>query len=291
MREYVREMAFDFYPEADGLFIESSDYAICHCAECGRGSSTRVRLRPCHFRRVLGAPARRDRGGVSALFLRREAALRLHRGRGGQASLRPALDALLHAHSAALEPALIARPAARGGGTRHRAVSTSPTSEPVRRKPARRSAAAMCRRWSATATWCRRPSSASRGWSADDRFLRLRLAPRRHESVSRTAGACHSVGLSRAERQPGLAGPGTARAPGPRTLRPRVQSAQVEDLLFLFQVFNTDRDWSVPGALTTAWFGPEPRGARTTRCQETDPAPRAVGTSAYDRRTAPRRKR
>ena len=35
MREYVREMAFEFYPEADGLFIEFSDYAICHCAECG----------------------------------------------------------------------------------------------------------------------------------------------------------------------------------------------------------------------------------------------------------------
>jgi len=35
MREYIREMAFEFYPEADGLFIESSDYAICHCARCG----------------------------------------------------------------------------------------------------------------------------------------------------------------------------------------------------------------------------------------------------------------
>jgi hypothetical protein len=35
MREYVREMAFDFYPDADGLLIESSDYAICHCKDCG----------------------------------------------------------------------------------------------------------------------------------------------------------------------------------------------------------------------------------------------------------------
>lgn len=35
MIEYVREMAFDFYPEADGLFIESSDYSICHCPDCG----------------------------------------------------------------------------------------------------------------------------------------------------------------------------------------------------------------------------------------------------------------
>lgn len=35
MLDYAREMAFEFYPEADGLFIESSDYAICHCPQCG----------------------------------------------------------------------------------------------------------------------------------------------------------------------------------------------------------------------------------------------------------------
>jgi hypothetical protein len=35
MREYVREMFFEFYPNADGLFIESSDYGICRCPECG----------------------------------------------------------------------------------------------------------------------------------------------------------------------------------------------------------------------------------------------------------------
>ena len=35
MLEYAREMAFTFYPNADGLMIESSDYAICHCPECG----------------------------------------------------------------------------------------------------------------------------------------------------------------------------------------------------------------------------------------------------------------
>ena len=28
-------MVFDFYPNADGLFIESSDYAACHCPACG----------------------------------------------------------------------------------------------------------------------------------------------------------------------------------------------------------------------------------------------------------------
>lgn len=34
MLDYVREMFFGFYPNADGLLIESSDYAICHCAQC-----------------------------------------------------------------------------------------------------------------------------------------------------------------------------------------------------------------------------------------------------------------
>ncbi len=36
MREYVDEMVFDFYPNADGLLIESSDYAICNCPKCGQ---------------------------------------------------------------------------------------------------------------------------------------------------------------------------------------------------------------------------------------------------------------
>jgi hypothetical protein len=35
MLEYVREMTFEFYPDADGLMIESSDYAICRCPDCG----------------------------------------------------------------------------------------------------------------------------------------------------------------------------------------------------------------------------------------------------------------
>lgn len=34
MRDYVREMVLDFYPNADGVMIESSDYAICYCTKC-----------------------------------------------------------------------------------------------------------------------------------------------------------------------------------------------------------------------------------------------------------------
>ncbi|MGC1273202.1 MAG: hypothetical protein WBC44_05805 [Planctomycetaceae bacterium] len=35
MLDYVREMYFEFYLNADGLLIESSDYAVCHCERCG----------------------------------------------------------------------------------------------------------------------------------------------------------------------------------------------------------------------------------------------------------------
>lgn len=35
MLEYAREMLFEFYPGADGIMIESSDYNVCRCAECG----------------------------------------------------------------------------------------------------------------------------------------------------------------------------------------------------------------------------------------------------------------
>jgi hypothetical protein len=35
MREYAEEMILDFYPNADGLFIESSDYNVCQCPRCG----------------------------------------------------------------------------------------------------------------------------------------------------------------------------------------------------------------------------------------------------------------
>lgn len=35
MLAYAREIVHDFYPNADGLLIESSDYAACHCKDCG----------------------------------------------------------------------------------------------------------------------------------------------------------------------------------------------------------------------------------------------------------------
>lgn len=35
MLGYVHEMMRDFYSNSDGLLIESSDYAVCHCEACG----------------------------------------------------------------------------------------------------------------------------------------------------------------------------------------------------------------------------------------------------------------
>ena len=34
MQDYLREMIFDFYPNADGLMVESSDYNVCQCPDC-----------------------------------------------------------------------------------------------------------------------------------------------------------------------------------------------------------------------------------------------------------------
>jgi hypothetical protein len=34
MQDYLHEMIFDFYPNADGMMVESSDYNVCQCADC-----------------------------------------------------------------------------------------------------------------------------------------------------------------------------------------------------------------------------------------------------------------
>jgi hypothetical protein len=59
MREYVREMVADFYPGADGLLVESSDYAICHCADCrGQGGRGGFYEREFEFVRAVADDAR-----------------------------------------------------------------------------------------------------------------------------------------------------------------------------------------------------------------------------------------
>ena len=110
MREYVREMAFEFYPEADGLFIESSDYAICHCAECGpkffdhefafvRDISNEV------WARKPDAPVVVYPHYFSGAKLR----LAFGEATAGKQPFDPRWTLFFTPHSAALEPALIAQ--------------------------------------------------------------------------------------------------------------------------------------------------------------------------------------
>ena len=98
MLDYVREM-LERYPNADGLLIESSDYAICHCQDCG----PRFFEREFEFVRAISEEvwARKPDATIvvyPALLQRgRGAGLR---GQGGEAALRPPLDAVLHARTA-----------------------------------------------------------------------------------------------------------------------------------------------------------------------------------------------
>ncbi len=41
MMGYSRELFDDFYPNADGFFLEHSDYGTCQCKECGGGAGLR----------------------------------------------------------------------------------------------------------------------------------------------------------------------------------------------------------------------------------------------------------
>ena len=95
MLEYVREMAFDFYPNADGLMIESSDYAICHCQDCG----PRFFEKEFEFVKRISEEVWAKKPDATivvypALLLGgRGAGLRRQ---GGEAAVRPPLDAVLH---------------------------------------------------------------------------------------------------------------------------------------------------------------------------------------------------
>src|SRR5881392_104517 len=81
MREYVSAMIFDFYPHADGLLIESSDYNICRCPDCGPKFYEREFA---FVKWISEAVWKRVDLCVSALFHRTESArIGCHRGPAG----------------------------------------------------------------------------------------------------------------------------------------------------------------------------------------------------------------
>ena len=88
MLEHTREMLAVFYPETDGLFIESSDYSICHCADCdARHFDHEFKFIPRSQCEALGAQAQ-GRNCVSAG--RQALPRKLMAGRDGSGTVRSA---------------------------------------------------------------------------------------------------------------------------------------------------------------------------------------------------------
>lgn len=253
MREYAREMAFEFYPEADGLFIESSDYAICHCPECGpkffdhefafvrdisnevwaRKPDATVVVYPHYF------------SGAKLRFAFAEATASKQR-------FDPRWTLFFTPHSAALEPALIAQ--ARGAWWWNEAPSRFDV-DGIRNgvKKARDAKCSgylpslECYSYVMTKTefgepWLvgKRQVPFGLGWLKDGENPYRELPVRAIRLVFRELTT-----------NPDLPDADLRARLGRKLFGRDWQSTHVDDLLFLFQVFNIDRDWSVPGALTT----------------------------------------
>ena len=253
MREYVREMAFEFYPEADGLFIESSDYAICHCAECGpkffdhefafvrdlsnevwaRKPDATVVVYPHYF------------SGAKLRFSFAEAT-------ASKQPFDPRWTLFFTPHSAALEPSLIAK--ARGAWWWNEAPCRFDMANI--RAGVKKARDAKCSGYMPSLEcysyvvpktefgepWLvgKRQIPFGFGWLKDGANPYRELPVRAIRLVFRELTA-----------NPDLPDTELRARLGRELFGPDWQPAQVDDLFFLFQVLNTDRDWSVPGALTT----------------------------------------
>ena len=253
MREYVREMAFDFYPGADGLFIESSDYAICHCPECGpkffdhefafvrdlsnevwaRQPDATVVVYPHYF------------SGAKLRFSFDEAT-------AGKQPFDPRWTLFFTPHSAALEPGLIAQ--AKGAWWWNEAPGRFDLAN--LRAGVKQARDAKCSGYVPSfecysyvvpktefgEPWLvgKRQIPFGFGWLKDGENPYRELPVRAIRLAFRELTA--NPDLTDAELRARL---------GRGLFSRDWQPAQVDDLFELFHVFNTDRDWSVPGALTT----------------------------------------
>lgn len=253
MREYVREMAFEFYPEADGLFIESSDYAICHCSDCGpkffdhefafvraisdevwaRRSDATVVVYPHYF------------SGAKLRFAFAEAT-------AAKQPFDPRWTLFFTPHSASLEPSLIAQ--TRGAWWWNEAPCRFDLANI--RAGARKARDARCSGYIPSLEcysyvpvktefgepWLvgRRQIPFGFGWLKTGENPYRELPVRAIRFIYRELTA--NPDLPDAELHSRL---------GREMFGVTWQPVQVDDLFELFRVFNTDRDWSVPGALTT----------------------------------------
>ena len=253
MRAYAREMAFEFYPNADGLFIESSDYAICHCAECGpkffdhefafvrdisnevwdRKPDATVVVYPHYF------------SGAKLRFSFAEAT-------ASKQPFDPRWTLFFTPHSAALEPALIAQ--ARGAWWWNEAPSRFDLSGI--RAGARKARDAKCSGYMPSLecySYVVAKTEFGEPWLVGRRqvpfgfgWLKEGANPYRELPVRAIRLAWREL-----TENPDLPDSELRARLGRELFGRDWQPGQVDDLFELFRVFNTDRDWSVPGALTT----------------------------------------
>ncbi len=252
MIEYVREMAFEFYPEADGLFIESSDYAICHCPECG----------PKHFdhefkfvRAISDETWARNPTATIVVYPHYFSGAKLRfaftEAVATKQTFDPRWTLFFTPHSAALEPELIAR--AKGSWWWNEAPSRFDI--PGIRAGAQRARDAHCTGfipslecYSYVETheefgepWLngRRQVPLGFGWLADGASPYRELPMRAARLAYREFGA-----------NPDLTEGAFQAVMGQELFGPNWRIEEVQDTLELCRVFGTDRDWTVPAPLT-----------------------------------------
>lgn len=252
MREYVREMAFEFYPAADGLFIESSDYAICHCPRCG----PKFFEHEFSFVRDISEEFwKRNPGGSVVVYPHYFSGAKLRFSFSEATAARLPFDSrwtlFFTPHSAAIEPGLIAR--AKGAWWWNEAPSRfdlAGVRAGVRRARDSRCNGYLpsleCYSYVVTHTEFGEPWFLGRrqvpfgfGWLGDGEN------PYRELPVRAVLAAWRELC-----KNPDLSEPDLQSLLGRELFGRDWQPQYLDDLHLLLRVLNTDRDWSVPGALT-----------------------------------------
>jgi hypothetical protein len=253
MLEYAREMATDFYPEADGLFIESSDYAICHCPECGakhfdhefkfvraisdetwaRKPEATIVVYPHYF------------SGAKLRFSFTEAVATMQ-------PLDPRWTLFFTPHSAALEPDLIKR--AKGSWWWNEAPSRFDI--PGIRAGAQKARNAHCTGFLPSLecySYVQTHEEFGEPWQNGQRqvpfgfgWLAEGASPYRELPMRAARLAYREYSAN-----PDLTDDAFRAVLGRELFGPDWQPAQVQDTLELCRVFGTDRNWTVPAPLTT----------------------------------------
>lgn len=251
MREYVREMAFEFYPEADGLFIESSDYAICHCSQCGPKFFDHEFAFVCEISNEVWS-RRREATVVVYPHYFSGAKLRFENATAATQELDPRWTLFFTPHSAEIEPSLIAR--AREAWW----WSEAPSRFDIAgiRAGARKARDAKCRGYVPSLecySYVASRAEFGEPWVAGKRQIPFGFGwlPEGGNPYRELPVRAIRLAWREFTANPDLTDAALRARLGRELFGPDWQTRQIDDLFFLFQVFNTDRDWAVPGALTS----------------------------------------